>query len=144
MLKYSRVLVTTVWFVLSVSAWSSPVGVWTTIDEYTGEKRADVRFELVAGELVGTIVRPYAKPDDVRFCHACSGQFKNKPIQGLRFIWGLKQDKNGVWVDGRILDPSSGRIYRLRVVEKDRSLNVRGYFGHPLIGRSQVWIPANA
>lgn len=129
---------------MAASIGASPVGVWTTIDEHTGEKRADVRFDLVQDELVGTIVRPYSKPDDVRFCNACPGAFKNKPILGLRFIWGLKQDEDGAWVNGHILDPQSGRIYRLKVVEKSDRLHVRGYMGHPLIGRSQVWVPANA
>ena len=143
MLKLMQILITCGLMGIVGEGYTSPVGVWTTIDENTGEKRADVRFELVGTELVGTIERPYSKPDDVRFCKACPGQFKNKPIQGLQFIWGLKEDKTGAWVDGRILDPQSGRIYRLKLVEKGNRLHVRGYFAHPLIGRTQVWVPAN-
>ncbi len=131
-------------FFFTLPALSSPVGVWTTIDEYSGEKRADVRFELIGDELTGTIIHPYSKPGDVRFCHACSGQFKDKPVQGLRFIWGLKQKEDGSWVNGRILDPQTGRIYRLKLVQKGNELHVRGYLCHPLLGRSQVWVPAQS
>lgn len=119
---------------------ASPVGRWTTIDDKTGEKRADVEFAIVNGELTGTIVHRYLKPGDPESCAACPGQFKNKPIQGLRFIWGLKDEGHGVWGGGQLIDPKTGKIYRLKVSVIDDKLHVRGYIGVALIGRTQVWV----
>jgi uncharacterized protein (DUF2147 family) len=45
---------------------------------------------------------------------------------------------------GEILDPDDGAIYRLRidVLDKGRKLDVRGYRGISLFGRSQSWVRA--
>ena len=42
---------------------------------------------------------------------------------------------------GRILDPNNGKDYRVRLkpVEGGKKLEVRGYIGAPLLGRTQVW-----
>jgi len=42
---------------------------------------------------------------------------------------------------GRILDPENGKEYRLRLtpIEGGRKLEVRGYIGAPILGRTQVW-----
>jgi uncharacterized protein (DUF2147 family) len=43
---------------------------------------------------------------------------------------------------GEILDPDEGRVYKCRIVlsEGGQKLEVRGYIGIPLFGRSQTWI----
>ena len=120
----------------------SPVGRWTTIDEKTGEKRADVQMELVHGVLSGTIIRTYSKPGETGVCSACPGQFKDQPIQGLRFIWGLTEDEQGMWKAGKILDPQTGKIYHLKMTREGDKLHVRGYIGIALLGRTQTWVPS--
>jgi len=47
-----------------------------------------------------------------------------------------------VWEDGKILDPDNGTDYRLRLtpIEGGKKLEVRGYIGTPLLGRTQTWI----
>ena len=46
------------------------------------------------------------------------------------------------WEDGKILDPENGKNYSLRLTPIDggKKLEVRGYFGAPLLGRTQTWI----
>jgi len=43
-------------------------------------------------------------------CKLCPDEFKNKPIVGLDFIYGLRKSGD-VWKDGKILDPKTGKTY---------------------------------
>ncbi len=118
----------------------TPAGNWTTIDDKTGQKRAVIRLSVSGNTLNGTIVKVYPQPGDSGTCKNCPGGFKNKPILGLRFLWGLKDKGNGVWEDGQILDPKSGKIYRAKITVQGNKLYVRGYVGISALGRTQVWV----
>jgi uncharacterized protein (DUF2147 family) len=50
--------------------------------------------------------------------------------------------KGEEFVDGDILDPESGSIYRckFRLEENGKRLNVRGFIGLSLFGRTQTWL----
>ena len=43
---------------------------------------------------------------------------------------------------GEILDPNNGKVYKVRLKPADggKKLDVRGYIGAPLLGRTQTWI----
>ena len=62
----------------------------------------------------------------------------------MRIITGLKRaDSNGdIYQHGEILDPDSGDTYRLRitVLDSGKKLDVRGFIGIALFGRSQIWL----
>lgn len=119
----------------------SPSGVWTTIDDQTGKKRALVQLEEKEGVLSGKIIALYQQPGDTGLCHDCPIPFKDKPIIGLEFLWGLKKEAEGVWTDGHILDAKTGKIYRAKLIMKHHDkLYVRGYIGLSMLGRTQVWI----
>lgn len=120
-------------------AQSSPEGVWTTIDDVTGKKRAVVRLMLDHGVLNGVIEKVYPQPGDTGKCSKCPGEFKDKPTVGLRIIWGLKEKRPGAWDDGYILDGKTGKIYRVKINVKGDKLFVRGYVGIAMLGRTQVW-----
>lgn len=118
----------------------SPEGLWTTVDDKTGKKRAVVRLALTDHVLTGSILDVYPEPGDTGTCKKCPGHFKDKPIHGLRFLWGLKDRGDGVWDDGQILDVKTGQIYHARLRLKGKKLYVRGYIGMVLLGRTQVWV----
>ena len=127
------------------AAQSTPVGLWKTIDDKTKKERSLVRIADNGGVLSGRIEKrldPDAKADDV--CDKCSDDRKGKPLQGLEIIRGVKKsdsdDKR--WDGGRILDPEDGADYKVRLTPADggRKLEVRGYIGAPLLGRTQTWI----
>jgi len=124
----------------SVSLAQVPLGVWTTVDDRTGKKRSEIRLSMKNNELSGKIMRVYAEAGDTGLCKACPGEFKNKPIQGLNFLWGLKEEKDGGWSGGEILDPKSGKIYRAKMIQRGDKLYVRGYVGFSLLGRTQIWV----
>mgnify|MGYP005855363989 CR=1 FL=1 len=119
---------------------NSLVGKWTTIDDKTGKKRAVVQLSLHNGELRGTIVKVYQQKGDQGICANCPGKFKNKPIEGLTFLWGLKNNGKDTWTGGHILDPKSGKTYRAKLSMQGNKLYVRGYVGLSMLGRTQVWV----
>ena len=55
-------------------------------------------------------------------------------------MWGLKKDGNE-FKGGEILDPENGKIYRckMKLVDGGKKLDVRGFIGIALIGRTQTW-----
>ena len=121
----------------------SPVGLWKIIDDITGKPKALIRITESRGELQGQIEKLYLAPglDPNPRCDKCSGDKKDQPVLGMVFMSGLKKNGNE-YTDGQILDPDDGKVYRskLTVVDGGRKLNVRGYIGVPMFGRSQIWI----
>jgi uncharacterized protein (DUF2147 family) len=126
-------------------AQAGPVGLWKTIDDKTGKERSMIRITETGGVHAGVIEKrldPDVKPDDK--CDKCTDERKDKPIQGLTIIRGVKQSENdnGLWDGGDILDPENGKVYKVRLkpVDGGKKLEVRGYVGAPLLGRTQTWI----
>jgi uncharacterized protein (DUF2147 family) len=123
-------------------AQASPVGLWKSIDDKTKKERSLVRITEAGGVLVGVIEKrldPDAKADDK--CDKCSDDRKDKPIQGLQIIRGVKQDGEH-WGGGSILDPEEGKSYKVRLTlaEGGKKLDVRGFVGMPMLGRTQTWL----
>jgi uncharacterized protein (DUF2147 family) len=122
---------------------STPVGLWKTIDDGTGKERSYVRIVELNGELQGTVEKifPFPGDDPENLCDKCKGERKNQPVVGMTILWGLK-DEGGVWKGGEILDPDNGKTYRCKMTlsENGRELDVRGYIGISLIGRTQTWL----
>jgi uncharacterized protein (DUF2147 family) len=133
-------------FTLPALAQLSPVGLWRSIDDKTGEPRAEIRIvESATAGLTGKIEKRLgkdAKPEDV--CDECSDDRKGKPIQGLEILrGGKKADGKDVWEGGKILDPENGRSYnsRLTPIDGGKRLEVRGSVGP--FGRTQTWTRVN-
>jgi uncharacterized protein (DUF2147 family) len=64
---------------------------------------------------------------------------KSKPIIGLQILNGFVYDEDK-WTDGKIYDPKSGKTYSCNITLKSNGdLNLRGYIGVSLLGRTDVW-----
>jgi uncharacterized protein (DUF2147 family) len=114
-------------------AQQTPAGLWRSIDDKTGEPKAEIRITETNGTFTGRVeklLRKEAKQD--ARCDKCEDDRKDKPMIGLEIIRGDK-----------ILDPENGKEYRLRLtpIDDGRKLEVRGYLG-PFY-RNQVWVRAN-
>ena len=147
MRKINWLLIHFLFLIYSANTWAvgssvSPVGMWTTIDDVTHTKRSIVQIWQNNGVYYGKILKVYSQPGDTGFCKKCSGSLKNKPILDLRIIWDVKQTGENEWSQGYILDPKSGNTYRVRFTlsSDNKLLNVRGYIGIPLLGRTQTWL----
>ena len=119
----------------------TPVGVWKTIDDATGKEKSLVRITETAGVLSGKVEKgldPTAKADAK--CDECTDSRKGQPIVGMTIIRNVKKNE-AVWDGGDILDPNNGRVYRVKLTPSadNKKLEVRGYFGTPMFGRSQTW-----
>ncbi|MDM0077358.1 DUF2147 domain-containing protein [Variovorax sp. J2P1-59] len=125
----------------SAAAQMSPVGLWRSVDDKTGESKAEIRIGEPGGALQGRIektLRKDAKPDAV--CEECTDDRKGKPIAGLEIIrGGKKAEGKDVWEGGKILDPENGKEYRASFTPVDggKKLEVRGYLGP--FWRTQTW-----
>jgi uncharacterized protein (DUF2147 family) len=126
------------------AATDSPVGKWKTIDDKTKEVKSIVEITENGGLLEGKVVQVLKSehgPHPV--CSECDGERKNKPIEGMTIMWGLKKDGDE-WSGGQILDPAKGKIYKvtLKLENGGKTLDVHGYIGFSLMGRSQEWVRA--
>ena len=116
------------------------VGVWHVYsDRKDGSSNGRVRTYVQGGKLVGVVdALPPDVPADTK-CTKCSGAQKDKPVLGLVIMWGFEKDGDS-WVGGTILEPQTGSTYTCKVhFAAPDSLEVRGYIGVPLFGRSQTW-----
>lgn len=128
---------------LAASASDSPVGVWRTIDDKTGKEKSLVRITEVNGELHGSIEKLVRAPneDPNPNCDKCEGDKKNKPVIGMEIMTGMKK-QGDEYAGGHILDPANGKTYKCKMWTSDggKKLNVRGFIGVSLLGRTQVWV----
>lgn len=116
------------------------LGKWKTIDDKTKEVKSVVEIFESNNKIYGKVVEIFDATKRDRKCEKCEGTDKNKPILGMQIIRGLK--KEGEEFDGgKIIDPETGNIYKciIKLIGKDK-LEVRGYMGFALIGRSQTWV----
>ena len=114
---------------------------WQTIDDKTGEKKAVIQLTESGGKVSGKIIKVLNKEKADALCTKCPGSLKNKPVEGLQILSGLKADGNNQWSDGKLVDPESGKTYsgKLTLSENGQSLKLRGFVGTPVFGRSQTW-----
>lgn len=122
---------------------TDPTGLWQLYDDKTGKPNGVVRLYVQDGTLRGRIerLRPGTSPEDK--CTKCPPPQKDKPFLGLFVAWGLKPDGDS-WNGGMILDPDSGDTYRCEMKLIDgNTLDVRGYVGISLFGRTQQWKRTN-
>ncbi len=128
------------------SAWAddtSPVGLWKNVDDVSGKPKALIRITENQGELSGRIEKLFRAPseDQNPKCDKCEGARKDQPVLGMVFMSGLKKHGDE-YAGGEILDPDNGKVYKSKMTLTDggKKLNVRGYIGFALFGRSQVWL----
>ena len=126
---------------------TSPAGLWRTIDDNTKKDKSLVRIVETNGVYSGKvekIVDPDSPKDAV--CKDCSDDRKDKPVVGMTIIRNVKAsaDDTNVFEGGDILDPNNGKVYRvkLKLIEGGSKLDVRGYIGTPMLGRTQTWVRA--
>jgi uncharacterized protein (DUF2147 family) len=67
---------------------------------------------------------------------------RDRPLKGLRLLEDFEY-RGGTWENGTIYDPKNGKIYSSTIKLKDKDvLEVRGYVGISLIGRTVEWTRA--
>ncbi len=125
----------------AAQAQMTPVGLWRSIDDKTGEAKAEIRITAnAAGVLSGRIERALVAGGEP-ICTRCTDDRKDKPKIGMEIIRNVRKaaDKP-VWEDGEVLDPDNGSTYTLRLtpVEGGAKLEVRGSL--LFFFRTQTWV----
>lgn len=119
----------------------SPAGLWRTIDDKTDKPRSLVRIKEANGVVTATVEKGLLKTDKGdRVCTKCQDDRKDQPIIGMEIVRDMKRN-GGRYDGGTILDPDNGKTYKciMKLNEAGDALEVRGYIGISLIGRSQIW-----
>lgn len=130
-----------------LAATDTPVGTWKTIDDATGKPRSIIEIsdhngelQAVVKEVLNATPAEIARDGNPPKCTQCDGDRKDQPIIGMTIMWGVKKDDD-VWDGGHILDPAKGSTYKVKLSLTDggQKLDVHGYIGFSLLGRSQIW-----
>lgn len=130
---------------LAAHAQMSPVGLWRSIDDESKQPKAEIRItQKTADGLSGVVEKGLQNnPNTEPNCNLCTDDRKGQPKIGMEIIRGGQQiDGKAVWEGGKILDPENGKNYSLRLTPIDggKKLEVRGFIGAPILGRTQTWI----
>ena len=121
---------------------NTPIGTWTNEDK-------EARFEIYkcGSKLCGKIVwlkEPLREGKPKLDRSNPDKNLQNRPILGLVFMQNFELDSDNKWDNGTIYDPKSGKTYScyMKVLSKDQ-MEVKGYIGISLIGRTQNWTRVN-
>jgi uncharacterized protein (DUF2147 family) len=125
------------------AAQNTPVGLWKSIDDETKTEKSLVRITEAGGTLTGKIEKLMDPTKQDAKCDKCSDARKDQPVLGMTIITGVRAGSDkALWEGGEILDPNNGKAYKVRIkpIDGGKKLEVRGYIGAPMLGRTQTWI----
>jgi len=113
---------------------------------YDGDKKGKIQiYKAVDGKFYGKIIwlkepdrdgKPKTdihNPDDARH---------NDPVMGLLVLKKFNKDGDKGYENGTIYDPKNGKTYKCKMTYDGDKLEVRGYIGISLIGRTETWTRA--
>jgi uncharacterized protein (DUF2147 family) len=114
-------------------------GVWLNED---GDGWIELTIEN--GELVGRIAGSPQDPENRNPPRLDDKNpepaLRSRALLGLTILTGFRRDAAGRWVGGQIYDPNSGKTYRGTITVIDANvLDLRGYVGISLFGRTETW-----
>jgi uncharacterized protein (DUF2147 family) len=66
-------------------------------------------------------------------------ELRNRPLCGLNISTDFQQTDTAHLDKGHLYDPESGRTYSGTIVADGDQLNLRGYIGISLLGRTEIW-----
>jgi uncharacterized protein (DUF2147 family) len=125
--------------VSSSGEFASPEGLWKTYDD-DGKITGFVRIVNDNGIYTGVIEKGLDTDKGDERCTACKDERKDRKLIGMTIMKKVKANGDA-YVGEEILDPFSGNTYKvtLKLKEAGKKLEVRGYIGLSLFGRTQTW-----
>lgn len=68
-----------------------------------------------------------------------NNELSKRPIQGMVLLKDFIYN-DGIWDGGTIYDPKTGKTYSCKIsAEGKNKINVRGFVGFSLLGRTEIW-----
>jgi len=143
---------------LSTAAATRAQVTWPLFGQWVNEART-AQVELYPcpgsgyGPVCGRLVRlfepklPDGTPTDqesIRDFRNPDPALRDRPVIGSIVLWGFKLAADGrSYEDGRAYNADEGATYRATLTpQPDGRLNLRGYIGVPLLGRTTTWVRA--
>lgn len=138
-----------------INLFADPVeGLWKSVDEKSGKVTAVWKIYEENNKLFGEIIVAVGK-DPKKLASNCKESYPDFPkhgkvnqmfLVGTPFIYNLEKKSEGVWQNGYIVAPDTGKYYYCKISfrkqdgkkYKEDSLEMRGEIGWG-IGRSQIW-----
>ena len=125
-------------FILSmnINAQKDFLGKWLS-----PSKKGVVETFVQGNKLFGKLIWVQSERKDI---YNSDKSLRNRDVKGLllfsNFTWSDNQ-----WVDGKIYDPEGGSTYscKMWLSEDKQTLNVRGYIGISIIGRTEKFTRYN-
>ncbi|WP_291334259.1 DUF2147 domain-containing protein [Acinetobacter sp. UBA801] len=119
--------------------------VWKTIDDKTKQPKATVKFTEQKNGTLTASIQSILTPGEENACTKCEGPYHNKSLKGLTIVRGLKNTGGTSYDGGSILDPQTGKTYKLKgkLADGGKKLELRGFVGVAALGRNQTWVRAN-
>jgi uncharacterized protein (DUF2147 family) len=69
---------------------------------------------------------------------------KKDPLMGMQIMQGFQFSGGNLWKSGKIYDPDSGKTYSAKAtLVSATELDLRGFVGVSLLGRTEKWTRAN-
>ncbi len=118
----------------------SVLGYWKTIDDVTDKPKSILEIYEEEDGLSARVVEILIDGRENALCVKCKGTRKNKLIRGMNVFEDLKKLDEYTYGEGEILDPETGKEYRVKIwidPEKPDRLKVRGYIA--FFFRTQTW-----
>lgn len=118
---------------------------WKTIDDKTKQPKAIVKFTEQKNGTLSASIQNVLTVGEEKACTKCQGPYHNKSLKGLSVIHGLKNVGGTSYDNGSILDPQTGKTYKLKgqLTDGGKKLELRGFIGIAALGRNQTWIRTN-
>ncbi len=114
------------------------LGIWETDDG-----KAKIEIYKASGKYSGKIVwlkepnnengqakRDKENPDK---------ELRSRPILGINLVRDFEFDGDDRWAGGKIYDPENGKTYSCYMKLRKGKLQVRGYIGLTMFGRTVTW-----
>jgi uncharacterized protein (DUF2147 family) len=144
---FAKIVGLSLLFFSTLSLAATPAGLWKTIDDKTGKPRSLIRITQIENSEYIAIVEKGLRESDTgdRVCDKCTDERKGQKIIGMTIAKNLKakegDNPNREYQGGEILDPENGKTYKckMKLSEDGNKLEVRGFVGVSLFGRSQIW-----
>src|SRR5688500_2001325 len=125
-------------FLMNSEITSQVTGHWNT--KGPGDEKENSLVEIYEhnGKFYGKIVKLPPSSTGAK-CEKCTGDLKDKPIEGMVFLSDLTKTSSG-GKNGTVIDPATGKSYNCFIeLNGADKLQVKAYVGSPAFGKSQYW-----
>ncbi|WP_270088935.1 DUF2147 domain-containing protein [Sphingobacterium sp. SYP-B4668] len=114
-----------------IGKWQNPSGEGRIEIFKKGEKYYGKLYWLKnANDELGNPKKDVKNPDE---------KLKSRALLGLENLTNFDKTGNNVYENGNVYDPKSGKTYRCKMTLKGDKLDIRGFVGVSLIGRTDTF-----